>query len=142
MLEINSTIIIQIINFLVLLLVLNILLYRPIRGIISRRNNEMYSLQGVVDEFQKKIMQQEAEVEESAVLARKEGYQERERLKSQGLGEEKRILQEASSSAEEKVGQAKREIDAKLAEVKKTLEEQVSLFSSELAEKILGRSVK
>jgi F-type H+-transporting ATPase subunit b len=142
MLEINSTIIIQIINFLVLLLVLNILLYRPIRGIISRRNNEMYSLQGVVDEFQKKIMQQEVEVEESAVLARKEGYQERERLKGQGLGEEKRILQEASSSAEEKVGQAKKEIDAKLAEVKKTLEEQVSLFSSELAEKILGRSVK
>ncbi len=41
MLEINNTLIIQIANFLVLLFLLNIILYKPIRKILGQRQEEM-----------------------------------------------------------------------------------------------------
>ena len=142
MLDINSSLFIQVINFLILLFLLNILLYRPIRSILSRRNEEMNSLRDRVDGFREKSAEQQQKIEQGMVLARKEGFQEKENFKGQGVEEEKSILKEASSSAEQKMGKAKAELEKKMAEVRKTLEEHVAVFSKELAEKILGRSTQ
>ena len=141
MLEINTTLFIQIINFLVLLFLLNLLLFRPIRGVLNRRNEEMSALRRLVEEYGGKISEQEKGIEEGIVLARKEGYLEKEKLKTEGLEEEKNVLQEAGSSAEDKIRRATKEMEEKLSGVRKALDEQVSVFSRELAEKVLGRSL-
>ena len=73
--------------------------------------------------------------------ARKEGYKEKENLKNTGLEEEKKMLQGAISSAEEKIGTAKEEIQRNAVNARQSLENEIRLFSQELAEKILGRSV-
>jgi F-type H+-transporting ATPase subunit b len=73
--------------------------------------------------------------------ARSQGFKEKENLKGAGLEEEKVMLQEAISSAEDKIGKAKGEIDQNTAQARQSLEEEVRVFSKELAEKILGRSI-
>lgn len=142
MLEINFTIIFQIITFLFLVFLLNIILYRPIRKILARRDEETDSLQGMIDEFQNRSQKNEKSIEESMVQARKEGYLEKENFKDQGLEEEKGILQEANSKVEEKIGLARKEMEMKISEARKSLEGEVAGFSKELAEKILGRSIQ
>ena len=142
MLEINSTVIIQIINFLVLLFLMNLILYRPIRGIITRRDDEMESLQGAIADYGDRADSNEKGIEEGMILARKEGFAEKERIKGEGLDEEKGILQQAGSAVEDKLGKAKSEMDDKIADVRKSLEDQISGFSEELASKILGRSIQ
>lgn len=142
MLEINFTILLQVITFLLLLFFLNIILFRPIRKILAQRNEETGSLQGMIDEFQDRSEENEKGIEESMVQARKEGYVEKENFKGQGLEEEKGILQEANSKVEEKIGIARKEIEKKISDARKVLEGEMTGFSNELAEKILGRGVQ
>lgn len=142
MLKIDSTLLIQIANFLLLLFFLNIFLYRPIRRILSQRHDETSSLKKTIEDYDDRSEQNERGIEEGVVQARKEGYEKKENLKGQALDEEKAILQEAGSSVEEKKDKADKELGSKIADVRKILEEQVAGFSQELAEKILGRSIQ
>ena len=89
MLEINSSLFIQIANFLLLLFLLNMLLYRPIRQILNQRTAQVNSLQAMIDDFEGKASEYENGIEESKIMARKEGHHEREVCKAQGLDEEK-----------------------------------------------------
>jgi F-type H+-transporting ATPase subunit b len=141
MLEINSTFFFQIGNFLLLLLLLNIVLFRPIRRIMIRRDEEVDSLQKSIENYQGRSKQNEKNIEEGMVLARKDGFAVKEKLKGKGLEEEKLVLQGANSSVEEKLGKAKSEMEMKMEDVRKALKDQVAGFSTELAEKILGRSI-
>ena len=142
MLNIDGTLFLQIINFLVLLLILNLILFKPIRRILSQRQEEMNSRQKTIDDYQDQAGKSEKGIEEGMVQARKEGYTEKETLKAQGLEEEKGILQEAGAGVEKKLGAAKEEIEAKIAAARETLEAQIGSFSDELAQKILGRSIQ
>ncbi len=142
MLKVDFSLIVQIVNFLLLLLLMNIFLYKPIRKILARRKEEINSFEGTIEGYQNRSDQDEKGIEEGMILARKEGHKEKENFKGQGLEAEKGILQKASSSAEEKIGNAKQEIENKIVDVRKALEDQVASFSGELAEKILGRSIQ
>ena len=142
MLSVDYTLFIQIANFLVLMFFLNIILYRPIRGILAKRHEEEASLKRSIDDFQSRAGQNERGIEEGKIRTQKEGAVEKEGVKGQGLEKEKGILQEASSLAEQKLGNARRELEAKVADVRRSLEADVALFSTELAEKILGRDIR
>jgi len=142
MLNIDGTLIFQIANFLVLLFILNLILFKPIRKILSRREEEMKSRLKTIDDYQGRAEQSEKDIEEGKVQARKEGYTAKETLKNQGLDEEKGILQEAGAAVEQKLDAAKKEIEAKVAAAKEALEGQIAGFSEELAQKILGRSIQ
>ncbi|MFP3910528.1 MAG: hypothetical protein ACLFUT_00500 [Desulfobacteraceae bacterium] len=142
MLNIDGTLILQIANFLVLLLVLNLILYRPIRRVLAQRDEEMSSRENTIESFQQKAQQYEKDIEEGMVRARKEGYTQKEALKAEGVEAEKGLLQEAGQSVEQKLGAARKDMEGKVADVRQALEGQISDFSNELAEKILGRSVR
>ena len=137
----NFTLVFQIANFLFLLFVLNIILYRPIRKILGQRGNEVVSFQEMIEDFQGRSEKGAKTLDENMAGARSQGFKEKENLKSVGLEEEKAMLQQAISSAEEKIGKAKGEIAQDTAQARRSLEEEVRVFSQELAEKILGRSI-
>ncbi|MEJ2023642.1 MAG: ATP synthase F0 subunit B [Deltaproteobacteria bacterium] len=141
MLQVDQSLLIQIVNFLVLVILLNIFLYRPIRRIIAQRGEEVGSLQSAIQEYQGKAEENEKGIQEQMVEARKEGFQVKESLKTEGLEQEKGILQKSGSAVEEKISAARSKIEGQLKDVRKTLDDQVAVFSKDLAEKILGRSV-
>ncbi|MFH1122720.1 MAG: hypothetical protein V1758_03570 [Pseudomonadota bacterium] len=141
MLKIDYTLFIQIANFLFLLFVLNLFLFRPIRRILEQRSEKVRTFEGMIADFQNKAAQYAKELEESAAAANKEGIREKETLRSDGLDGEKGMLREAMSSATEKIDQARKDIDNKVTEARQSLETQLDAFSKELAEKILRRTV-
>jgi F-type H+-transporting ATPase subunit b len=140
-LAINYSLFIQIVNVLILLFILNIILYRPIRGILGQRKKEIDSFETMIGEFQEKSATRAEELEDSKVGARKEGFKAKEELKGVGLEQEKGMVQDALSSTMEKIDKAKLNIDDQMKNVRQSLENEVAVFSTELAEKILGRSV-
>jgi F-type H+-transporting ATPase subunit b len=137
----DYTLFLQLANFLFLLFILNIILYRPVRQILGKRKAEVDGLQRSVSELEGNANRFAGELEEGMAKARKAGYQEKENLKNQGLEEEKSLLKEAASASGERMGQARTEMEKKLLEARGALAKELSLFSKELAEKILGRSV-
>jgi F-type H+-transporting ATPase subunit b len=137
----DYTLFIQIANFLLLLVLLNAILYRPIRKILKNRREEMDAFQHKIQDFEGKFSSFTKKIQEGTAEARKEGLKERESLKKNGQEEEKQMLREASSKASVKIGDARKEMDDKLKGVRLSLEREMALFSKELAEKVLGRSL-
>ncbi|MFO7783175.1 MAG: ATP synthase F0 subunit B [Thermodesulfobacteriota bacterium] len=131
---------VQIANFLILLFVLNIVAYRPVRRIMGERNKEMAGLKERAEALGEKFAEDEKALQENIVSARREGFVIREEIKSQGLESEKGMLEEAASRTEERLGKARAEIDRMIAGVRNTLQGEMDTFSQEVAEKILGRS--
>jgi F-type H+-transporting ATPase subunit b len=143
MLEINPTVVfIQIANFLVLLFLLNIFVYRPIRRILIQRKAQMDHLEGQIGDYQSRCEQREKGIEDGMIQARQEGLSERENFKGKALEEEKGILHRASAALDEKIGSAKRDTETRIGEVRKALELQVLDLSQELVSKILGRTIR
>jgi len=142
MLSIDYTLIIQIVNFLVILFILNILLYRPVRKILGQRKQEIDSYEKMIREYREKVDVNSKALEENMLGARREGYQVKEELKGAGLEQEKGLVQGAIGTTAEKIDKAKQEIEGQITQVRQRLENEVSAFSNELAEKILGRSLR
>ena len=138
----DYTLFIQIINFLILLIILNVFLYKPIRGILAKRRKEEISLKNSIDDFQSRSDKNKEGVEQGKIKALKEGAAEKESFKQLGQKAEQGILLDASSEAEKKIRNAREEIQSKVMDVRKSLEDQVALFSNDLVEKILGRSIQ
>ena len=141
MLEINNTLIIQIVNFLVLLLVLNIILYKPIRKILGQRQEEMRTSEETIEDLTDRSSRLNEELGQNTAAARKDGFKEKEDRKNEGRDEEAKMVQQTIDSVGEKITKAKGDIEHNMAGLRQSLEKEVSLFSQELAEKVLGRSI-
>jgi F-type H+-transporting ATPase subunit b len=141
MLSVDYTLFIQIANFLVLLFILNLVLYKPIRKILLKRKAEVGAYEESIGEYDSKSEEGSKDFNEGMITARKEGFQEKEGLKGQGLEEEKSLIGSATASALEKIDEAKKNIDRSIQEAWSGLEKESATFSKELAEKILGRSL-
>jgi len=141
MLEINNTLIIQIVNFLVLLFLLNIILYKPIRKILGKRKEEMSASEGTIADLTDRSSRLNEELEQNTTAARKDGFKEKEDSKNEGRVEEAKMVQNAAESVGEKVTKSREDTERNMAGLRQSLEKEVSLFSQELAEKVLGRSI-
>lgn len=131
---------IQVANFLILLYVLNVLAYRPIRRIMRQRQEEMAGLKERAETLQGQFEEDETALQQNVINARKEGHGLKEEIKQQGSEKEKGMLQEASSKTEEQLNKARAEIEQMIAGARQALQGEVDTFSQEAAEKILGRS--
>ena len=141
MLNIDNTLIVQIINFLVLLFILNIILYKPIRKILGRRREEMSASEETISDLLERSSRLAEELEQNTTAARKDGFKEKEDSKNEGRHEEAKIVQNAVDSIGEKITKAREETARNMEGLRQSLEKEVSLFSQELAEKVLGRSI-
>lgn len=141
MLSIDNSLFIQIANFLVLLFLLNIILFRPIRNMLNRRHEEMNGLEKAIADLRDRISRLAEELGQNITAARKDGFQEKENRKNEGRDEEAKMVQDAIVSVGEKISASREEIERDMAGLRQSLQKEISLFSQELAEKVLGRSI-
>ena len=141
MLEFNFTLFVQIANFLVLLFLLNIIVYKPIRKIMGQRREEMSTAEKRIADLLDRYSQLSEQLEQNIAAARKDGFKEKEDCKNKGRDEESKMVQSAIDSVGEKISKTREDIERNMAGLRQTLDKEVSLFSQELAEKVLGRSI-
>ena len=141
MVSVDGSIVLQIVNFLLLIWIMNMVLYKPIRKILLKRKEEFHAYEESIGEFESKSEEGSKDFSEGMITARKEGFQEKEGLKGQGLEGEKALIGSATASALEKIDEAKKNIYQTIQEAWAGLEKESADFSKELAEKILGRSL-
>jgi len=140
--DINLTLFIQMANFLVLIVILNYLLYKPILSILDKRKQRL-------DESDDEIKRLNLTVEQKAAE-----YEEKLRQAKQGALDKKgEILKEAADSAKAIIDEKRSKIPAMLAEfqtrvsqevegARQVLKGQSRKISAEIAEKVLGRSLQ
>ncbi|MGV8073642.1 MAG: ATP synthase F0 subunit B [Syntrophobacteraceae bacterium] len=141
MIDINLTLFIQMANFLVLLALMNLVLYKPIRRIVAQRKQLFIEQQEAVDKAQAEVVAVEQEFNGKILEARKLGRQRIQEFKATAYEQEKDLVQEAGKEAAKQLQDMRSAIQGDLAAARDQLKKQVKIFSTELAQKILGRTV-
>jgi F-type H+-transporting ATPase subunit b len=139
--ELNLAFFVQILNFGILVLVLNIFLYKPIRKVLADRRQVIDGAReksAAVDlEVQDKMAQYEARLRDAKAEA---SVRKAEALK-QAQAEETAVLEKARKEATESLGSIRARVAKDAADARALLKQQAELLSGDICEKILGRSL-
>lgn len=138
MINIDITLLVQFINFVITLFVLNILLVRPIRDILKKRAGAMADLVGETERFSQSAEEKLKNYEAALDEARKAGTAERLRYKDEGLAKEKEIMSAANAKAQEGLAAARSEIESQSQTAMKSLKGQVDKLAKKAVAKILS----
>ncbi|WP_041245604.1 F0F1 ATP synthase subunit B family protein [Geotalea uraniireducens] len=140
MINLDMSFLFQLVNFLLLMLVLNLFLFKPIRKVLADRKAEVSGAKeksATVDkEVQEKLALYEARMREIKARA----TDERSVLKKEAQTEEAAILDKARKEAADTLSAIKNKVAKEAADARQLLKEQALSLSSEICEKVLGRS--
>ncbi len=142
MVDIDSTVFIQLINFLLLIWILNQVLYKPILRMLDRRKEILDKAQEEVKSVQETIDRRVAEYEEKIRAAKMEAMGQKGDLAKEGAEAAKVITDKAKGEISGMMGEFQAKLEKELASVRELLRNQTQRISSEIAEKVLGRSIQ
>lgn len=141
MVNVDVSIFIQIINFLVLIWVLNLVLYKPIRNILIQRKEKMAALENGAETSLQEAKAREEAFEQGIKAARLKGLKERDSFLQEAGEEEKRIVGEINAKAQADLASVREQIAKDAASVRAVLQEEVDGFAKAIGQKILGRAI-
>ncbi|MDO9531287.1 MAG: hypothetical protein Q7O12_04050 [Deltaproteobacteria bacterium] len=141
MIDIDWTLYAQIINFLLLVFLLNVVLFRPIRSALKDRQAKLLAQETEINVLTDKGRSLEDEIKEELAAARRAGAGARETLKQEGAQAEATLLEEVKRQAELEWATVEKKIKADMAKARKSLQTQTQTFAQLLATKILGREL-
>jgi F-type H+-transporting ATPase subunit b len=141
MINIDGSLFIQIINFLFLIWVLNLLLYKPIRNIILQRKDKVSGMEQDVGQAEAKALEKNAAFADGIKDARVKGLEAKKAMMQEGEEEEKKIFSKINEKAQADLIKIKEQIAEQTKEAKTALLKDVDNFADAISEKILGRTV-
>ncbi len=138
MIDLDITFFIQLVNFLIIWMVLNLILYRPIRGIIKKRSEYMMGQVGSIEKFNAQAVTKVKDYEAALDAARKVGLDERNRLKVEAQTRESEIVGDAGREAASKISAARAEIESQVKKAMQSLQSEVDRMAKKATDKILA----
>ncbi|MCG8683453.1 MAG: ATP synthase F0 subunit B [Desulfobacterales bacterium] len=136
----DGSALIQMVNFLVLLFILNLVLYKPIRNVILERKAKVDGLETGVEKASADLEGQKDAYKNGLKQARGEGLKKKEAFIEEASAEEKEIIDQINKKAQENFAQIKQQVAEETEQARKALEAEVDAYAKAIGEKILGRA--
>ncbi|MBI3651300.1 MAG: hypothetical protein HY231_09805 [Acidobacteria bacterium] len=137
----NVTLVVVLILFIVFVLVLNQLLFKPIGKVLDERES---LTAGAAAESRAAARQYQARLnhyEETIRQARAENYKKLEQQRKAALDKRSQLIEEARAQAEAEIVKARQEVAAQTAEARATLEQESRQIAEQISRTVLGRAV-
>jgi F-type H+-transporting ATPase subunit b len=141
MIDINNTLLIQLINFLVLLIVLHVILFKPIRQIMREREAGISNALGDAKNAQKRGQELLEQYTISLAEAKQKATTAYHALYQQGLDAQRDLIAAERSQAGGLLDKARAEITAASNAARADLQNEAARLSQEITTKLLGRAV-
>jgi len=142
MVELNSTLVIQMVNFFLLIFLLNVFLYKPILKIIQKRNNLMNKSREETLSLREAVDKKVAEYEEKLHQARMEAMNQRDQIKAEGVNAAAAVIEEAKNEVSTMVEGFRAKLEKEREEARTILRDRTKDIALEISEKILGRGMQ
>lgn len=142
MVEINITIVYQMINFLVMIFILNLLLYKPILSIIEKRQKNFEDSENEIKRLNETIESKMVAYEEKVRQAKLKAVEEKGEIVKEGADKAKEIIEAVRSEVPGMMDGFRAKLDAEVGAARAFLSGKSKELSVEIAEKVLGRSVQ
>ncbi|NVL90241.1 MAG: ATP synthase F0 subunit B [Desulfobacterales bacterium] len=141
MISVDWSLFLQMANFVVLILILNAIFYKPIRNILIERKKKVQGYEQGIEALQGDAAESEQTFQTKIGEAKTKGFQEKEALKQVGQEEEKQLISEINQKAQADLEAVRAQIAKDAEGARGKLKAETKAFSGAIAEKILGRSV-
>ncbi|HRF90710.1 MAG TPA: ATP synthase F0 subunit B [Desulfobacter postgatei] len=130
----------QMVNFLVLLFLLNLVLYKPIRNVLLERKAKVSTLGSGVERASADLDKQKDDYKNGLRQARGEGLKKKEVFIEEASAQEKEIITRINQKAQANFVQIKAQVAEETEQARKALEAEVEVYAKAIGEKILGRA--
>jgi len=140
MIDLDQTFLIQLVNFLVAVVGLNVLLIRPIREKIQERNTLMAGQLANIENFTSSADEKLKSYEQALDSTRQQGLELRKQMRAEGATEEQQIMSVAGKEVAATMKANQEEIAAQVVTAKQTLSADVEKFAQKATAKILGQA--
>lgn len=141
MISLDWTLILQFINFIVLLYLLNRILFQPLRAVMDKRRETIdgsharaRDLQADIDDKMNRYQQQLSE-------AKKQANDERAQIRKLAVEEGSKMIATAQSNSGARMAQIRERVGEESARASQTLKKESTSLAQQIATKILGRSL-
>jgi F-type H+-transporting ATPase subunit b len=142
LIELNWTLFVQILNFLVLLVVLYVLAYKPLLGALEGRQASIRQQLAEAREAREQAQRQAAEFESRLREAQAEAQAVRERVLREAAETRERLTGEARREAARLLEAARAEIRQDVRQARQELRGEVGTLAVEIAERLIQKSVQ
>ncbi len=131
---------IQLINFLVLLWILNLVFFKPVRKVLIQRKETIDGLEEGVEKLAQEVVEKDNAFKNGLKEARAKGLKEKEAFIEQASQEEKEIIEKINKQAQAKLAEIKEQVAKETEKARVELENNIKSYAREIGEKILGRA--
>lgn len=140
MLDINITLLIQLVNFIITLVVLDFLLIKPIRGIVKKRRDLASGMLADAESFTSDAADKLEDYEAALAKAREEAAALRETRKVEAVTRETSLLETARADAQAFLQTSREETRASIAATVADMEKRIPDLSDMVVARLLGKS--
>jgi F-type H+-transporting ATPase subunit b len=141
MIELNFTLIIQLVIVLTLMGILTQILFKPFLGVLQERRNRIEGAEKRAKDLQQQAEELIERYREAIAAGQAQGAGIRDEIRKTSLAAETEILQKAMDQANQLIQEVKSRIGEEARAARADLRLQAQDLSREITEKILGRSL-
>jgi F-type H+-transporting ATPase subunit b len=141
LIDLDGTLLVQFILFIVMLVVLSKVLFKPYLKLRADREHGIDGAKHKAHEMETSADKMVADYEAQLQAARLKGAEERAKLRAEGAARERQILGAARDEAQRTLDEARGKVRAQAETARKALEAQAATLAKQVTRKILGREV-
>jgi F-type H+-transporting ATPase subunit b len=139
--SVDWTLGLQFLNFVILLVVLNKLLYRPLQKIMAERREKIEGSHAQAKDLESSIEDKMLRYQQQLGEAKTLANAERNKLKKAASDEETKILSEANGKATSQLQIIKQQVGEEADKAGQVLKSEAESLAGQIATKILGREL-
>lgn len=141
MLDFNSTLLIQFFNFLILLILLNFLLFKPVLKALDKRSTALGSVLEKADHLKEDVKVLEKSYDEGMKERKKPILEQKDSALAEAQKVSMHLIEQARAELSVELEKVKGDVEKESKKVSDALKAEVGKLSTEVAEKILRRSL-
>jgi F-type H+-transporting ATPase subunit b len=140
--KVDWTLWLQFVNFFVLMVVLNYILYRPLRNMLRQRRQTIDGSYARAKELENQINEKMERYQEQLLSAKIKGNVERADIRKSAAAEESEILSLAHTKATSQLREIKSKVAGEVEVAGNMLKKEANTLAAQIATKVLGRKLK
>lgn len=141
MISLDWTLLLQFINFVVLMFILNKILYRPLMQVMARRREQVESNKTRAQDLEREIDSKMKRYQQQLSDAKSQATAERTLLRKTAQQEESVITAEAQQKAASRIKAIRNQVEQEATEARQILRRSADDLAGQIATKVLGRKL-
>jgi F-type H+-transporting ATPase subunit b len=141
MINVDGSVFIQIANFIFLIWIMNMILYKPIRKALLQRKEKVSDMEKNIADFITMAQEKENAFALGIKEARASGLREKQALMQSGSDEERMVIESINKKAQIALAESREKLSKDAESVRISLQKELDTFVNAIGQKILGRAV-